>query len=591
MEGHKEVLSEEGFTSHKIWNQRRGGLRATMFLYVMTGLENMAFVANVTSLVLYFILVFHFGASEAATTVTNFLGGTFLLSILGGFISDTYMSRLNTCLIFGLLEVLGYVLVTIQAHYPKLHPSTTCVKDCLKGGASIMFYSSLCLLALGGGGVRGAFPSLGADQYDQSDPKERKQMASFFNFMMLSVTMGATIGVTVIVKVSMDKGWDKGFFISSLAAFVGFAVLILGKPFYRPRVPGDSPLIRVMQVIVAAFRNRRLSLPEDSDELYELKEAYVDGGKIPHTNQFRLLDKAAILPNGSTPEPGRVCTVTQVEEFKILTRMMPIIGSTIIMNTCLAQLQTFSVQQGNYMDLHLGSSSFKVPPPSIPVIPLVFMAVLIPIYEFFFVPFARKITKHPSGITHLQRVGVGLVLSVFSMGVAGMIEVKRRDALNIDHKQISIFWLSFQYAIFGIADMFTLIGLLEFFYSEAPAGMRSLSTSFAFLSLSFGFFLSSAFVGLINSVTRRVTESKRGWLEGDLNENKLNLFYWFLAILSCLNFGNYLFWASWYKYKADEMTLEGSPIKKETVEVFTVENGAGSSVFSKGCSEAEQEGQ
>ena len=76
-----------------------------------------------------------------------------------------------------------------------------------------------------------------------------------------------------------------------------------------------------------------------------------------------------------------------------------------------------------------------------------------------------------------------------------------------------------------------------------------------------------------------------------MNENKLNLFYWFLAILSCLNFGNYLFWASWYKYKADEMTLEGSPIKKETVEVFTVENGAGSSVFSKGGSEAEQEGQ
>lgn len=72
----------------------------------MTGLENMAFVANMTSLVLYFIIVFHFSASEAATTIMNFLGGTFLLSILGGFISDTYMSRLNTCLIFGLLEVL-----------------------------------------------------------------------------------------------------------------------------------------------------------------------------------------------------------------------------------------------------------------------------------------------------------------------------------------------------------------------------------------------------------------------------------------------------------------------------------------------------
>lgn len=50
-----------------------------------------------------------------------------------------------------------------------------------------------------------------------------------------------------------------------------------------------SFVILFFQVIEAAFRNRRLSLPEDSDELYELKdkEAYVDGGKIPHTNQFR----------------------------------------------------------------------------------------------------------------------------------------------------------------------------------------------------------------------------------------------------------------------------------------------------------------
>lgn len=308
-----------------------------------------------------------------------------------------------------------------------------------------------------------------------------------------------------------------------------------------------------------------------------------------------MLDKAAILPDGSAPVPWRVCTVTQVEEVKILTRMMPIIFSTIIMNTCLAQLQTFSVQQGAVMDRHLGSGTFEVPAPSVPAIPLIFMSILIPIYEFVFVPFARKITKHPSGITHLQRVGIGLVLSAISMGVAGIIEVKRRDAMNIDGKQISIFWLSFQYAIFGIADMFTLIGLMEFFYSEAPAGMRSLSTSFAFLSLSFGFFLSSAFVGVINSVTRRITESKKGWLYGDnLNANNLNLFYWFLAILSFSNFGNYLFWASWYKYKADEMILEGPPFHKgETApeQVFTVENRADSVVLSKVGGEDEQRGQ
>ncbi|KAF1001610.1 hypothetical protein AG4045_014386 [Apium graveolens] len=93
---------------------------------------------------------------------------------------------------------------------------------------------------------------------------------------------------------------------------------------------------------------------------------------------------------------------------------------------------------------------------------------------------------------------------------------------------------------------------MEFFYSEAPKGMKSLSTSFSWLSLSIGYYLSTVFVEIINSVTGKYTSSKRGWLEGlDMNKNHVELFYWFLAILSIVNLGNYVYWANWYKYKKD----------------------------------------
>ena len=175
---------------------------------------------------------------------------------------------------------------------------------------------------------------------------------------------------------------------------------------------------------------------------------------------IRLLDKAAVLPNGVEAGKWRVCTVTQVEEVKILTRMMPILLSNTLMNTCLAYLQTFSVQQGTIMNTRI--HGFSIPPASIPVIPLVFMSLLIPVYEFAFVPILSKITGHPNGITHLQRVGVGVVLSALSMTIAGIIEVKRKyESVHFNY-QISLFWLSFHYAIFGIADMFTLVGLMEF---------------------------------------------------------------------------------------------------------------------------------
>ncbi|KAI3866013.1 hypothetical protein MKX03_019538 [Papaver bracteatum] len=495
----------------------------------------MGFVANMASLVIYFMAVMFFDLSGAATTLTNFMGSTFLLALLGGFISDTYLTRFSTCLLFGLIELLGLMVMTFQAHYHKLQPKPCLDPPCIKGNSSLMFYASLCLYALGAGGVRGALPALGGYQFDPNDPKENKSLATYFNWLILS-------------------SWALDFLLCLVTALAGFIVVAVGKPFY-----------------LVAIRNRSLPLISDANELYEInnKETAVSDEKTLHTNQFRYLDKAAIPPKDSDiiSNPWRVCTITQVEEVKILARMFPILASTIIMNTCLAQLQTISVQQGIIMDLHLGS--FVVPAPSIPVIPLVFMSILIPLYQFIFVPFARKITKHPSGITQLQRVGVGLVLSAVSMAVAAVVEVKRRNqAIHNPPKPISLFWLSFQYGIFGIADMFTLVGLLEFFYKEASAGMRSLSTSFTWLSLSIGCFLSSVLVEIINAVTKHFTKRKEGWLFGlDLNKCNADLFYWFLAILSCLNFASYLYWSSRYKYK----TVDGSDADTTLFEPKVVE--------------------
>ncbi|XP_075477079.1 protein NRT1/ PTR FAMILY 4.5-like [Primulina tabacum] len=541
-------------------NNGKGGFRAASFVFVLAALDNMGFVANLVSLVLYFSYKMHFDLSNAANALTNLMGSAFLLSIIGGLISDTYINRFKTCLIFGSLECIALSMMTIQAHGDNLLPKPCGKSSCIRGGIAVYFYTSLCILALGIGGVKGSLPALGADQFDAKNPKEAKGLASYFNWLLLSSVVGSSIGVTVIVWFATNKNnqnWWKGFLTCAIGSSVGFIFLAVGKPFYRLQVPRESPLVRIIQVVVVAIKNRGLSLPVGTSELYEMNDKDSDptAQKIVHTNQFRWLDKAAILHRNAEPSPWKVCTITQVEEVKILTRMLPIIASTILLNTCMAQLQTFSVQQGYRMDPHLGS--FQVPAASIPIIPLLFMIILIPIYDRIFVPFIRNFTKHPSGITQLQRIGVGLVLSALSMAIAAVIEVKRRNqSLKNPLKPISLFWLAFQYGIFGIADMFTLVGSLEFFYKEAPAGMRSLSTSFTYISQSFGYFLSSVFVSAINSVTKRISPSKQGWLYGqDLDKNNLNLFFWFLAILSGLNFLCFLYFATWYEYKNNDANV------------------------------------
>ncbi|XP_022897433.1 protein NRT1/ PTR FAMILY 4.6-like [Olea europaea var. sylvestris] len=529
--------------------QGKGGFEATYFIYGMVALENIGCVGNILSLVLYL----HFDLYSAANNLTHLMGSAFLLSVVGGFILDTYISRFHTCLIFGAVEIFALMMMTIQAHNDELQPASCGELNCMTRGSAIMFSAFLWLLALGSGGFRGSLPALGADQFDQKDPKEAKGFASYFNWLLLSIA-------TVIVYISTIEGsqkWWKGFLITLVCAYVGFIIFANEEPFYRLQVPGKNPLVRIAPVIGVAIKNRKLPPPDSPSELYEINErkSASTKAKIAHTERFRSFDKAAIFPKDAQPLPWIVCTVTQVEEVKVLTRMLPIIASTIIMNICLAQLQIFSAQQGNTMDRKLGS--LEVPAPSIPLIALAFKIIFIPIYEFTFVPFARKITKHPSGITQLQRVGVGLVLSALSMVVAALVEVKRKhQSLKNPLKPISVFWLSFQYGISEIADMFTLVGLLEFFYKEAPSGMRALSTSFTWISLSFRYFLSTIFVDTINAVTMRTTPSKQRWLEGEtLDQNNLNLFYWFLAILGVLNFFNHLYWATWYKDKKEDTNV------------------------------------
>jgi len=260
---------------------------------------------------------------------------------------------------------------------------------------------------------------------------------------------------------------------------------------------------------------------------------------------------------GTPSSNWRVCTVTQVEETKAIFQLMPIWAGTIVMNVVLAQLQTFTVEQGSTMQRNI-IGGFRFPAASIPVFPLIIMTISVPLYDKAFVPFARRFTGHERGITILQRIGVGLVLSIVSMIIAAVVE-ERRISTAAAHGLLddtsgatipmSIFWLVPQYFAFGVADMFTYIGVIEFFYDQAPAAMRSFSTGLSFCTISLGYFISTAVVNLVNKVTS--AESHPGWLSDSVpfNRKKIDYFYWLMAVLSSVNLMYFLFVAHSYKYR------------------------------------------
>ena len=62
--------------------------------------ERLTTLGIAVNLVTYLTDTMHVGNAAAANDVTNFLGTSFMLCLLGGFIADTYLGRYHTIAIF-----------------------------------------------------------------------------------------------------------------------------------------------------------------------------------------------------------------------------------------------------------------------------------------------------------------------------------------------------------------------------------------------------------------------------------------------------------------------------------------------------------
>ncbi|KAL3725060.1 hypothetical protein ACJRO7_030124 [Eucalyptus globulus] len=512
----------------KAKSEEHGGIRPASLTCVVEVLENMVFLSNATNFVAYFIGTMHYPTAVAANMVTNFMGTSFLLTIFAGFISDSFLTRFTTFVVSCAVELLGLIILTIQAHSKSLQPPIHRTPS--KSQAAVLYFG-LYAMATGVGGIKASLPTHGADQLDH---RNQRLISTFFNWFFFSLCTGGLVSATVMVWVEENLGWRWSFKISVVALFLALAIFVSGLRLYRYKLPQGSAFARIFKVLASAARNRKASLAEEDRRIgvnSEVNNTLAANGR--HPEKFRFLDKA--LADGTV-------SASEVEETRAFIGLIPIFASTILMNCCLAQLQTFSVEQGAMMDRRI--RNFQIPTQSLTVLPLIIMLASIPIYERFRSTVGDKPRTRSGRIFEpLPRIGLGLALASGSMAIAAAVEVKRRRAAA-DGAVLSVFWLSWQYLLLGVSDMFTLGGMLEFFYSRAPGRMRSVCTALAWCSTSMGFFLSSALVSAINSATGRYG---REWLGGsDLNRARLDLYYAVLCVLSFLNFLNYIFWAKRY---------------------------------------------
>ncbi|XP_013607687.1 PREDICTED: protein NRT1/ PTR FAMILY 6.4-like [Brassica oleracea var. oleracea] len=499
------------------------------------------------NLVTYLVEDLHISSAKSATIVTNFMGTLNLLGLLGGFLADAKLGRYKMVAIAASVTALGVLLLTVSTTIPSMRPPPCddfrrlhhqCVEA--NGHQLALLYVALYTIALGGGGIKSNVSGFGSDQFDTSDPKEEKQMIFFFNRFYFSISLGSLFAVIVLVYVQDNVGRGWGYGISAATMVVAAVVLLCGTKLYRFKKPRGSPFTVIWRVGYLAWKKRNESYPSNPS----LLNGY-DNTTVPHTERLKCLDKAAVVTDEK--DSWGVSTVTQVEEVKLVVKLIPIWATNILFWTIYSQMTTFTVEQATFMERKVGS--FTVPAGSYSAFLILTILLFTSLNERVFVPLTRMITKKPQGLTSLQRIGVGLVFSMAAMAVAAVIENARREAEVAKGMKISAFWLIPQYFLVGAGEAFAYVGQLEFFIREAPERMKSMSTGLFLSTVSMGFFVSSLLVSLVDKVTHK------SWLRSNLNKARLNYFYWLLVVLGALNFFVFLLFAMKHQYKADMISV------------------------------------
>uniref|UniRef100_A0ACD5XJA7 Uncharacterized protein n=1 Tax=Avena sativa TaxID=4498 RepID=A0ACD5XJA7_AVESA len=509
-------------TPTPITKNRTGSWKACKFILVTECFEELAYYGIQFNLVTFLRTILQESNVSAARNYTNWQGTCYIAPLVGAIVADSYLGRYLTTLAFFAVYLMGM--------------------------AAILPCSSL---AIGAGGIKPCVSSFGADQFDDGVPAERLKKNSFFNWFFFSIYIGSFLSGTVVVWVQDHCGWVIGLWIPTLFIALAIGSFLLGSSSYRVQKPLGSPIERVSQVLVAAFLKRNVGMPRDASLLYELPEdaSMADDGtkKLQHTPVLSFLDKAAVISSTDelTSAPWRLCTVTQVEELKIVIGMLPIWATGIVYFSVLAQFSSTFLEQGRMMDTTVGA--FAIPPASLASFDAVSVILFVPVYDRVLIPVARRFTGNERGFSELQRFGIGLFLSVLVMSAAAVVETRRLALDRVAAPPMCILWQVPQYLLVGASVVFACVGQSEFFYNEAPESMRSLCSALGLLTVSLGSYLSSLVVTVVSSVTTRGGEP--GWIPDNLNDGHLDRFFWLIAALSSLNLAVFVCCAKRYKCK------------------------------------------
>lgn len=301
---------------------------------------------------------------------------------------------------------------------------------------------------MGSGSIRANLIALGANQYDL--PEQSEQLKLFFSLQIFAIKSGSLLGrfLNPILKENLhcfgvNDCYPLGFGIPSLAMIVAFIMMLIAKPFCKNKPPGGNMFVKVSKCMIdgikGKFKKRKTIV----------KNHWLDYAEEKHGEKLVLETKA-------------------VASILVLYLPLPVFWAVYM------QQGSRWIFQATRMNGDLGW--YSVTPDQMIALNPIFVIATLPLCNFVIYPLLERIRIK----SLLQKMTLGGMFAVAAFIVAGFIEMK------IQREFVTIFWLAPQFFLLALSENFLFVSNLTLAYTEAPASMKSVMTSFVFVAIAIG---------------------------------------------------------------------------------------------------------
>ncbi|ELV10242.1 solute carrier family 15 member 3 [Tupaia chinensis] len=532
-------------------------------------LERAAFFGVAANLVLYLNSKnFNWAGEQASRAALVFLGASYLLAPVGGWLADVYLGRHRAVALSLLLYLAASALLPATAvpdgrrSFCGEVPPSQLTPACPSPGCQLAspspycaptLYAGLLLLALAASSVRSNLTSFGADQVMDLG---RDATRRFFNWFYWSINLGAVLSLLVVAFIQQNISFLLGYSIPVGCVGLAFFTFLFTTPIFITKPPTGSQISSMLKL---AFRN---CCP-----------------RLGQRHSDRDPQGAHLLPDQRFPQPG-ASSQEDIANFQVLVKILPVMVTLVPYWMVYFQMQSTYVLQG--LHLHIpnifpanpanssmalkAQGSYTIPEAWLLLANVVVVLILVPLKDHLIDPLLLRCKLLPSA---LQKMALGMFFGFTSVIVAGVLEMERLHYIHrnetVSQKigedlyyaaPLPIWWQIPQYLLIGISEIFASIPGLEFAYSEAPRSMQGAMMGIFFCLSGVGSLLGSSLVALLSL--------PGGWLHcpedfGNINNCRMDLYFFLLAGIQAVTALLFIWIAGRYERAGQGPASQSSP--------------------------------